>query len=369
MMKAILLAGGRGTRLRPLTHTSNKHALLIANKPLIMYPFESILEAGIKDIAVIINETGDEIKAILGDGSKWGVKITYIFQERPLGLAQPINLAEKFIGKSKFIVVLGDNMLQKSIKNEVAIFEKSDLNGHVLGVKVPVLDHPRFGVATINKNGYIVRYIEKPGVVDKSKLYNPQMSYAITGFYFFDANVVKCFYGKDKIQPSSRGELEIAAPYNWLLKHGYNKITLSEVKGWWKDPGKPEDVLAANKLVLDWKRDFKNQGIIINSIINGQVEIMSGSQVSNSEIQGPVSIGKNSIIKDSFIGSYSAIGKNCKIVGVHVQNSIIMGDAHIYNVKSRLENCMIGWSTEITEQNEEPKSSSLFIGDHSIVKL
>ena len=368
-MKAILLAGGRGTRLRPLTHTSNKHALLIANKPLIMYPFESILEAGIKDIAVIVNETRAEIEAILGDGSKWGVKIIYIFQEKPLGLAQPINLAEKFIGNSKFVVVLGDNMLQNGIKKEVEYFEKSNLNGHLLGIKVPIAEHPRLGMATLKKEGFLARYIEKPGVVDESKLYNPKRSYAVTGFYFFDAHAVKCFYGKDKIQPSSRGELEIAAPYNWLIEHDFNKITLSEVKGWWKDPGKPEDMLSANKLVLDWKHDFKNQGLIIDSKVEGSVEIMAGAKIYNSQIHGPVTIGQNSVIKDSYIGPYTSLGDNTRVKNAEIENSIVMGDSSIHDILSRINSSIIGWYTEVTEQKELPKATSLFIGDDSVVKI
>lgn len=184
-MKALILAGGRGTRLRPLTHTNNKHALPIANKPMIMYPFMSLVDAGIKEIAVLVNETRQAIEDILGDGSKWGVKVTYIYQDHPGGLAHGLSLSEDFMGESPFIMVCGDNMIQESLLPHIKHFQKNNLNGMILGIKVPVEMHSRCGMATVDEDSTnVIRYVEKPGVVDMSELYNPSTSYAVTGFYF-----------------------------------------------------------------------------------------------------------------------------------------------------------------------------------------
>jgi len=367
-MKAILLTGGRGTRLRPLTHTNNKHCLPIANKPLIMYPFMNIVDSGIKEIGVVVNETRDEIEKILGDGSKWGVKITYIFQDEPKGLAHALSLGEKFIGKDDFVMVLGDNMLQGDLKEYISKFDTKKFSGFILGRLVPVKDHKRFGMATLNESGEVVRYVEKPGVVDMSDLYDPNNSFAVAGFYFFTHEVFKCFTGKDKIKPSPRGELEIASPFNWLIGHGY-KVGLSHVDGWWKDPGNPEDMFAANKLVLSWKDDFRVEGQLNDTTIEDDIEIMEGTLVTKSKLRGPVSIGKNVKITNSYIGPYTSIGDNCVLENVQIENSILMENCHIQNVSTRLDACLIGHNTQVTESSEYPRASSLIIGDDAKVTL
>jgi glucose-1-phosphate thymidylyltransferase len=367
-MKAILLTGGRGTRLRPLTHTKNKHALPIANKPLILYPFMNIVEAGIKEIGVIVNETRPEIEAILGNGEKWDVRITYIFQDHPGGLAHALSLCEDFIGEDKFIMVLGDNMLQNGFKKEVQAFAKSKANGHLLGVKVPLDMHKRLGMATVYDSHEVLVYLEKPGVVDKSDLYNPEKSYAVSGYYLADQNIFKCFHGKDAITPSVRGELEIPHAYKYLLSHGY-KVTLSEVTGWWKDPGNPEDMFMTNRLVLSWRKDFKNEGKVSTSKIDDNVEIGKGSVIENSTIRGPVIIGKDVIIKDSFIGPYTSIGDGCQLQKVEIENSILLPNVKATNVPVILDSCLIGINTEISEHKETPRKMSLVIGDDARVVL
>jgi glucose-1-phosphate thymidylyltransferase len=368
-MKALLLAGGRGTRMRPLTHTSNKHAIPIANKPLILYPFEMIVEAGIKDIAIIVNETREEIENIIGDGSKWKVKVSYIFQDKAQGLAHALSLAEDFMGKSKFVMVLGDNILEEGITKYVVNFKKSKVNGHILGVKVPISEHKRFGVATTNNKLEVLAYIEKPGIVDKSRLYKPKSSYAVPGFYFLDHNVFKCFKGKDKIRLSARGELEIPHAYNWIIKHGY-KVTLDIVNGWYKDPGSHEDTLITNQIILETITKEENNGKVSRkSKLSGKISIGKGTKIKNSVLRGPLSIGENCLIENSFIGPFTSIYHNSTIINCEIENSIILGEVNLYDISKRLDSCIIGWNAEVTESNALPKAVSLFIGDRSIVRL
>jgi len=370
MMKSLLLAGGRGTRMKPLTHTSNKHAIPIANKPLILYPFEMIVKSGIKEIGVIVNETKDEIEEILGNGKDWGVKITYIFQDKPKGLAHALSLSEEFMGDSKFVMVLGDNILEKGINQYVEEFEKNNnFNAGLLGVKVPEKDHKRYGMATIGKDEKVLRYIEKPGIVDNSKLYNPKKSYAVSGFYFFDKNVFKCFKGKGKIQPSIRGEYEISAPFNWLIENGF-QVKFNEVNGWYKDPGNPEDTLITNQVILSTLLKPVISGKIdTKSIIEGKVELQKGSKVINSRIRGPVSIGKNCIIENCYIGPYTSVYDNSILKNCEIENSIIMGNVKIIDTKKRFDSCLVGWNAEVTTNSLISDTSSLFIGDDSVVRL
>ena len=370
-MKALLLSGGRGTRMRPLTFTRNKHAIHIANKPLIEYPFKLIVDAGIKEIAVIVNETKEEIEAILGNGKKWGVKITYIFQNEPKGLAHALSLGKDFMGNEKFVMVLGDNILEKGISTYVEKFEKDkNLHAFLLGVEVPRKEHKRFGMVTIDKSGNVLRYIEKPGIIDKSKLYNPNRSFAVPGFYFFDQNVFKCFTGKDKIKPSIRGELEIASPYNWLIKNGF-KVKMEKVTGWYKDPGNPEDTLTTNQILLTSLSEIKNFGKIDKkSKLEGKVSIDKGSKIINSKIRGPVIIGKNCIIKNSFVGPYTSVYDNVKIEKCEIENSIILGSVELKNINKRIDSSIIGWNAKIQNGSMNFSTSmSLFIGDNSEIQL
>lgn len=368
-MKALLLAGGRGTRMKPLTHTSNKHAIPLANKPLILYPFEMIVNSGIKEIAVVVNETKPEIEAILGDGSKWGVKVTYLFQDKPGGLAHALSLAEDYMGDAKFVMVLGDNILEKGITENVKRFSKSKSNGHVLGVKTPIEDHRRLGVATVDKNNEVIVYIEKPGVVEHDERYNPDSSYAVPGFYFFDKNVFGCFKGKNKIKPSVRGELEIPAPYNWLINNGF-KVSLDVVSGWYKDPGNPNDTLTTNQVMLETMTEDLNEGEVDEkSKLSGKVRIEKGTKVINSIIRGPVAIGKDCLIENAYVGPYTSIYHKSKIIDCEIENSIVLGEANIHNLSTRLDSSLIGWFSEVKENKGLPKSSRLFIGDNSVVEF
>jgi len=368
-MKALLLAGGRGTRMRPLTHTSNKHAIPIANKAMILYPFEMIIESGIKDIAVIVNETKEEIESILGDGSKWKVHVTYIFQKQPKGLAHALSLSEKFMGKSKFVLVLGDNILQNGIKKYVKAFAKSSKNGHILGVKVPISEHKRFGMATIDERSLVLRYIEKPGVVEHSAVYNPRRSYAVPGFYFFDHHVFNCFKGKGRIKPSSRGELEISSPYNWLIEHNY-KVSLDVVKGWYKDPGNPDDTLITNQVILN---TLLVEGVFGKvdkyTKMSGKIRIEKGAIIENSILRGPLVVGKNCTIKNCYVGPYTSIYDESVITKCEIENSIVLGNVHIANVEKRIDSSIIGWNVEVGKIVDHTHCVNLIIGDDSIIRL
>ncbi len=367
-MKALLLAGGRGTRMRPLTHTSNKHVIPIANKPLIRYPFEMIVESGIKEIAIIVNETKEEIEKVIGDGSRWGVKVDYLYQKEPKGLAHALSLSEDYMGKSKFVMVLGDNILEKGIKKYVKYFQENDVNGHLLGVKVPRRDHKRLGMATVDKKGNLVAYLEKPGVVDSSKLYDPDNSYAVSGFYFLDHNVFGCFKGKDKIRPSKRGELEIPHAISWLLKNDC-KVTLDIVEGWYKDPGNPDDTLITNQVIMNTIMNERNEGKVEKSKISGKVRIEKGAVIKNSILRGPLAIGNNCKVENSYIGPYTSIYDNSEIKNAAIENSIALGDSKISDVDKRLDSCLIGWNCEVSENSTITKTTSLFIGDNSDVRL
>ena len=302
-MKALITAGGRGTRLRPLTFTNNKHLIPIANKPIIEYAIEAVREAGITDIGITYNYGLEELQSYLGEGERYEVSITYIHQQAPIGLADCVRAAEDFIGHDKFVFYLGDNMLAGGIKEFVEEFAKdTKTNCLLLLAKVP--DPERFGVAEINKKGDVIRTVEKPTSFISDR--------AITGIYFFDHHIFKAFKGKDAIKPSARGELEIPDAFQYLIDHGYT-VHAKNVSGWWKDTGKMNDLLLANRLILEKGYTFEIDGNSEDTLIEGEVAIAKGAKVINSHIRGPVVIGEGSIVENSYIGPFTSIDKNCVI--------------------------------------------------------
>lgn len=358
-MKALITAGGKGTRLRPITHTNNKHLILIANKPMIHYALEAIAEAGIKEIGIVINpDTGNEIKNALGNGKKWGVSLSYIIQEAPFGLAHVVKVSEDFIKKEPFVFYLGDNVIVGGIKKFLQKFQKSENNCHLVLAKVK--DPQRFGVPEIN-DGKIAKLEEKPKV--------PKSSFAVTGIYFYDSCI---FEAVNNIKPSRRGELEISDAHQYLIDKGY-EIGCSEITGWWKDTGKPEDLLEANRLVLEQIINHKESSIHgetdNHSEIVGKVIIEKGAKISKSSISGPVIIGKNTIIEDSYIGPFTAVSCDCYIINSELEYSIIMGKSKIIDVETRIERSILGEGVEITKENSRPRTQSLIVGDHSSLKL
>lgn len=358
-MKAIIAAGGKGTRMYPFTFTTSKQLLPIANKPLILYPLENIISIGIKDIALIVNNSRPAYEELLGDGSKLGIKITYIDQPEALGLAHVVKISEKFINGDKFVYHLGDNIFTKGIKKPYQRF----LNSKADAV-LTVIEHDenyRLGVPFFDNNGKLIKIVEKPKT--------PPNRYGIPGLYMFTSKVFQAFKGPGAIKPSVRGELEVVDLYNFMLKREL-KVEIAELEGKWRDPGKFDDSLETNKLILELKREFKVKGKVDKeSKLTHGVDIGYGSRVINSQIVGPVVIGDNVEVRNSYIGPYTAIGNNCKIVSSKVEYSILLEDVHITDVKGKVEASMIGKHTEIRKTSQRTPTYSFMVADHCRVDL
>ncbi len=353
-MKALIASGGRGTRLRPLTHTQNKHLIPIANKPILHYAIEAAVDAGIRQIGIICNADSNEVPNYIGNGKRWGVKITYIPQKAPLGLAHVVKIAQKFIGKDKFIFYLGDNMVVGGIKRFIDEFEKSDCNCFLTLSRVK--DPERFGVPVI-KNGKITRVEEKPK--------KPKSQFAVAGIYIYDHHI---FEAVKNIKPSVRGEYEISDAHTYLIQHGY-KVGYSEITGWWKDTGKPADLLEANRLVLDNIKPNIEGNIDKSSTVAGKVIIEQGAKIINSVVRGPAIIGKNCVIENSYIGPFTSVGNGTHIKNAEVEYSIVLRDCKIHDVRMRIEGSILGNGVEIVEANAKPLVHRFMIGDQSRVEV
>jgi len=353
-LKALIASGGRGTRLRPLTHTQNKHLISVANKPILHYAIEAAVEAGIKQIGIVHNADSNEVPAAIGNGKQWGVKITYIPQKAPAGLAHVVKISEKFIGKDNFIFYLGDNMVVGGVRRFIEEFEKSDCNCWLTLAKVK--DPERFGVPVI-KNGRIIKVEEKPK--------KPKSQFAVAGIYIYDKHI---FEAVKKIKPSQRGELEISDAHTYLIEHGY-KVGYSEITGWWKDTGKPSDLLEANRLVLDNIEPSIKGEVDKASSVLGKVILEEGTKVINSVIRGPAIIGKNTVIENSYIGPFTSIGDDTKIINAEVEYSIVLKECKIMNVKIRIEGSILGNDVEVVEANGKPHVHRFMIGDQSRVEV
>ena len=353
-MKALITSGGKGTRLRPLTHTQNKHLIPIANKPILHYAIETVAEAGIKEIGIVINADSREVPQAIGDGSRWGVHITYITQEAPLGLAHVVKIAEDFIGDEPFIFYLGDNMVVGGVKRFIEAFQRDSVNCYLTLAKVK--DPERFGVPEI-VNQRIVSVEEKPK--------NPKSQFAVAGIYIYDHHI---FEAVNNIQPSARGELEISDAHQYLIDKGY-QIGFAEITGWWKDTGKPIDLLEANRLVLDHLQPTIEGEINGKSILAGNVSIGKGSKIINSNVRGPVIIGENSIIENSYIGPFTSIANNCHIRNSEIEYSILLNKCKVLDIGIRIESSLLGTDVEIIKSEDKPSTHRFFIGDQSRVEL
>lgn len=358
-MKALITAGGKGTRLRPITHTNNKHLIPIANKPMIHYAIEAVLEVGVKEIGIVVNpDTENEIKEALGDGKEWRVSISYITQEAPIGLAHVVKVSESFIKDDPFIFYLGDNVIVGGIKRFLDEFKNSNNNCQLVLARVK--DPQRFGVPEI-KDGKVVKVEEKPKI--------PKSNFAVTGIYFYDSHI---FEAVNNIKPGWRGELEISDAHQYLINKGY-KIGYSEITGWWKDTGKPDDLLEANRLVLEQiinHQESAIQGEIDSqSEIIGKVIVEKGAKILKSSIFGPVIIGKDTIIENSYIGPFTAIYHDCQIKNSELEYSIIMENSKIIDVETRIERSILGRSVEITKKDSRPKTQRFIVGDQSSIIL
>ena len=353
-MKALIASGGRGTRLRPLTHTQNKHLIQIANKPILYYAIEGVRDAGIEEVGIIINADSREVPDAIGDGSELGIKITYIPQSAPLGLAHVVKVAQDFIGNDEFIFYLGDNMVVGGVKRFIDEFKKSDCNCFLTLAKVK--DPTRFGVPEI-KDNKIVSVVEKPKV--------PKSPYAVAGIYIYDSTI---FEAVNNIEKSARGEYEISDAHQYLIDHKY-KIGFCEITGWWKDTGNSMDLLEANRLVLDsLSADIKGD-VDPNSDIAGRVIISKTAKIRSSKIRGPVIIGENCVIENCYIGPYTSIGDGTNIINSEVEYSIILKNCRITDVDTRIEGSLLGNDVELVESTGKPRVQRFLIGDQSRVEL
>ncbi|MBQ6220936.1 MAG: glucose-1-phosphate thymidylyltransferase [Methanosphaera sp.] len=355
-MKGVILSGGHGTRLRPLTHTGPKQLIPIANKPVIDYAIEDLRDAGITEIGIILGTNmPNKIKDALGDGSRFGVNITYIMQGEPKGLAHAAATAKDFVDGDSFVMYLGDNILKSGIEEFVSGFEESDFASRLLLQEVA--DPRQFGVAELNDEGKIINLVEKPE--------HPKSNLALVGIYLFKNNI---FDAISKIKPSWRDELEITDAIQQLIDEGEN-VDSFVVEGWWKDTGKPEDVLDANQLILETiKTDI--QGTLEDDVkIKGRVIIGEGTVIkSGSVIKGPAIIGENCEIK-GYVGPYTSIGDNTKLIESEIDSSIIIGNSIIQSDK-RITESLLGQNSKIiSDKTTYPKGRSFVIGENSIVKL
>lgn len=360
-MKGVLLHGGFGTRLRPLTHTGPKQLIKVAGKPVSQWCLEDLRDAGIHDIAIILGELAPErVVKYYDDGNWLGLKLTYIYQGYPYGLAHAVYTAKEFVKDEPFVVYLGDNILLEGIREHVKRFKEEDLDAMILLTQVK--DPTKFGVAEFDDKGKLKRLVEKPKV--------PPSNYALVGVYFFRPPYI--FRAIEKLKPSWRGELEITDAIqkliDWRLKVGY-----AVVKGWWKDTGTPQDVLDANRLLLDYK--YRNEVIKgkveEDAVIEGRVYIDEGAVVrSGSVIRGPAYIGKNTIIdKNVYVGPYTSIGDNCRLSNVEIEDSVVMDNVVLENIKERIEDSLIGSNARIVGGDRKPRGIRLVIGERALVEL
>ena len=357
-MKGVLLSGGTGSRLRPITHTGPKQLVPVANKPVLEYAIEDFKEAGITEIGVILGHKGrEEIQELLGDGSSYDVDITYIVQGNPLGLAHAAGCAKDFVGDDDFVMYLGDNILKEGITDLVESFTSGDYEA---GIALQEVDNPQqFGIADLDSEGNVTQLIEKPD--------DPPTNFALIGMYVFSPKV---FDAIETLEPSWRGELEITDAIQTLLEDGH-AIDSHVVEGWWKDTGKPEDILHANHLVLE-DLDRSVEGTIQDGAeVSGRIELPASSTIeSGAVVRGPVSIAANTKIQsNTYVGPYTSIGADCTIANTHIENSVVIGDSEI-TTSGKIVDSLIGRGAQIGSADELlPEGRRLVVGENSNLKL
>jgi glucose-1-phosphate thymidylyltransferase len=353
-LKGLILSGGKGTRLRPITHTSAKQLVPVANKPVLFYGIESLAAAGIDEIGIIIApETGGEIREAAGDGSRFGVKITYIEQDAPSGLAHAVLTAEPFLGDSAFVMYLGDNLLRDGITELVDQFRTQEPDAMILLTSVP--DPENYGVAEL-EGDKVARLVEKPK--------EPQSDLALVGVYMFRPSI---FEAARAIEPSWRNELEITDAIQWLIEQ---KLSVDPhiVRGWWKDTGQVQDMLDANRLILDDLVE-RVEGELIDSRVEGRVVIEPGARLERSTVRGPAIIGAGSRIVDAYIGPYSAIGEDTTIERAEVEYSIVLANSTVTGLDGRIEASLIGRNVQIGRSPALPKAYRFVVGDNAEIAI
>jgi glucose-1-phosphate thymidylyltransferase len=359
-LKGLILSGGKGTRLRPITHTSAKQLVPVANKPVLFYGIEAMVEAGIEEIGIIIApETGPEIEAAAGDGSRFGARIVYIVQDEPLGLAHAVLTAEPFLGSSPFVMYLGDNLLQGGIADLVAAFREHAPDALILLTPVP--DPENYGVAELadaqpGELGAIVRLIEKPS--------EPATDLALVGVYMFTASVHDAARA---IEPSPRGELEITDAIQHLVDGGM-RVEPHVVRGWWKDTGRLEDMLEANRLILD-NLQARVAGELIDSRVDGRVVIEAGARLERTTVRGPAIVGADARLSDCYVGPYTAIGEGCTIASAEVEHSILLAGCTVSDLDGRMESSLLGRNVTVRRGERQPRAYRFMVGDNSDISI
>ncbi len=357
-MKALILAGGAGTRLRPITHTGAKQLVPVANKPILFYGLEQMAEAGVTEVGIIVGDTHQEIRAAVGSGERWGLEVTYLHQEAPLGLAHCVLIARDFLGDDDFIMYLGDNLLRQGVKGLVEGFrDRSGRQGSVAQILLArVPDPQRFGVAELNDDGEVVRLVEKP--VD------PPSDLALVGVYLFDPTIHEAVAA---ISPSGRGELEITDAIQWLVDHSH-RVRHKVVEGWWIDTGNLAALLEGNRLILETVEQRIEGEVDADSRVEGRVVVQAGAKIIGSVIRGPAIIGEGTRVEQSFVGPFTSIYYGCEIVRSEVEHSVILEQSSIVDIP-RLEDSLLGKQVCVTRSARRPRANRLMLGDHSLVDL
>jgi glucose-1-phosphate thymidylyltransferase len=354
-LKGLILSGGRGTRLRPITYTSAKQLVPVANKPVLFYGIEAMADAGIREIGIIIApETGDEIREAAGDGSQFGVQITYIVQDEPAGLAHAVLTAEPFLGESAFVMYLGDNLLQGGMRELVAAFRDNAPDALILLTPVP--DPENYGVAELDGAGAVRRLAEKPP--------EPATDLALVGVYMFTPQIHDAARA---IRPSGRGELEITDAIQWLVDSG-RRVEPHVVRGWWKDTGRLDDMLEANRLILE-TIDRHVDGVLDGSQVDGRVIVEAGARLTNCTVRGPAIIGAGAELTDAYIGPYTAVGRHCVIEGAEVEHSILLEGSSVRGLHGRMESSLLGRDVRISRDDRQPRAYRFMVGDNSEIGI
>ena len=353
-MKGLILSGGKGTRLRPITHTGAKQLIPIANRPILFYAIEALAQAGVDDIGIIIGETGPEVRAAVGDGSRFGVRVTYIEQAAPLGLAHAVSIARDFIGEDRFVMYLGDNLIADGIVPLVSEFARAEPAAMILLASVP--EPQRFGVAELI-DGKVVRLLEKPAV--------PPSDLALVGVYLFSPAV---FDAIDRIEPSARGELEITDAIQRLIDDG-SAVVPHVISGWWKDTGHLDDLLEANRMMLDAIEPRLDGKVGEDVRLDGKVVVEAGAELRNCVVRGPAIIGERTTVDNAYVGPFTSIYYDCVVRNAELENSIVLEKTRIHDVTGKIDGSLIGKECLVSTSPLRPKAVRLMLGDHSRVEL
>jgi glucose-1-phosphate thymidylyltransferase len=354
-VKALILSGGKGTRLRPITYTSAKQLVPVANRPVLFRAIDQVVGAGITDLGIVVGDTAPDIKAAVGNGSRWGAQVVYIHQDAPLGLAHAVKVSEEFIGDERFVMFLGDNVIQGGIKHLVEQFSANSWNAQIVLTRVP--NPEQLGVAVLDEDGRIKQLVEKPK--------EPIGHLALVGIYMFDQRV---FEAVKAITPSWRGELEITDAIQYLIDRGHEVHPYIHT-GWWIDTGKVVDMLDANRLVLDELEPRVEGYVDRNSTLTGRVAVEKGAEIINSVIRGPAIIGEDTRIVDSYVGPFTSIYHHVEIESSEIEHSIVMEYSRIITIDQRIEDSLIGRNVEITRSSLKPRAYKLTLGDYSKVGI